>query len=295
VSDPRRPRAETLAWVERTLGAGARVVRCRRLTGGIASTVHQLDVEHAGRRRSYVLRWWSARDVDRTVAAERAVLAALEGSGVPAPRAVGATEDPALGPALLMTRLPGRVELVPRDRERWLDELAGMLARIHALQLDAKPFEPWLDPARLAPPPDARRPAVWREAFRRAAAPAPPTRARFVHRDYQHFNVLWSRGRLTGVVDWGEACRGPADVDVGHCRLNLALLFSAELAERFRRRYEAEAAREVDPWWDLHALLSYGPDWRHFLPLQIDGRAPLEVDGMTSRIEDVLDQTLRRL
>jgi Ser/Thr protein kinase RdoA (MazF antagonist) len=194
-----------------------------------------------------------------------------------------------------MTRLPGRVELVPRDRERWLDELAGMLARIHALAVDAKPFEPWLEPARLAPPPDARRPAVWREAFRRAADPAPPTRARFVHRDYQHFNVLWSRGRLTGVVDWGEACRGPADVDVGHCRLNLALLFSAELAERFRERYQAEASREVDPWWDLHALLSYGPDWRHFLPLQIDGRAPLEVDGMTSRIEDVLDQTLRRL
>jgi hypothetical protein len=78
VSDPRRPRAETLAWVEQTLGAGARVVRCRRLTGGIASTVHQLDVEQAGRRRSYVLRWWSARENGRPVASERAVLAALE-------------------------------------------------------------------------------------------------------------------------------------------------------------------------------------------------------------------------
>jgi hypothetical protein len=30
------------------------------------------------------------------------------------------------------------------------------------------------------------------------------------------------------------------------------------------------------------------------LPLQIDGRAPLDVDGMTSRVEDVLVRNLRR-
>ena len=29
--------------------------------------------------------------------------------------------------------------------------------------------------------------------------PASPT-LRFIHRDYQHFNLLWSRERLTGVV-----------------------------------------------------------------------------------------------
>ena len=51
----------------------------------------------------------------------------------------------------------------------------------------------------------------------------------------------------------------------------------------------------MDPYWDVHALLSYGPDWKHFLPLQINGRAPLEVDGMTRRMEDVLERSLRRL
>ena len=59
--------------------------------------------------------------------------------------------------------------------------------------------------------------------------------------------------------------------------------------------YEADAGRTVDPWWDVHALLSYNQHWKVFLPIQIDGRAPLDVDGMTSRIEDVLERALRRL
>jgi hypothetical protein len=59
--------------------------------------------------------------------------------------------------------------------------------------------------------------------------------------------------------------------------------------------YEAEAGRAVDPWWDVHALLSYGPGWKHFLPIQIDGRAPLDADGMTNRMDDLLARTLRRL
>jgi hypothetical protein len=58
--------------------------------------------------------------------------------------------------------------------------------------------------------------------------------------------------------------------------------------------YEAEAGRSVDPWWDVHALLSYGPGWGQFLPVQIDGRAPLDVAGMTARLEDLLARTLRR-
>jgi hypothetical protein len=34
------------------------------------------------------------------------------------------------------------------------------------------------------------------------------------------------------------------------------LLFSANVADRFREVYEAEAGRKVDPWWDVHSLLS---------------------------------------
>ncbi|TMQ06048.1 MAG: aminoglycoside phosphotransferase family protein [Deltaproteobacteria bacterium] len=224
----------------------------------------------------YVLRRWvpdgeHAEYVIGAVASETAVLTALERSDVPAPRVIGSTTDAAhAGPAVLMTRVPGHVHLMPGDRERWLQQMAHTLTRIHALDIDAKPFESWLDRSRLSPLPDASRPDIWSEAIRLVAEERPLTHTCFIHRDYQHFNLLWSRERLTGVIDWVEASVGPPDVDVGHCRLNLTVL-------------------------DVHSLLSFGPHWKRFLPIQIDGRAPLDVDGMTSRMEDVLARTLRRL
>ena len=74
--------------------------------------------------------------------------------------------NPALGgPAVLMTRVPGKMQLMPRDRERWLRQMAQMLVRIHALAVDGKPFESWLDRSQLSPPPDASRADIWREAI----------------------------------------------------------------------------------------------------------------------------------
>jgi aminoglycoside phosphotransferase (APT) family kinase protein len=295
------PPAQLLAWVEQTLGSSVRVVGWTRLTGGLTSIVHRLTVERNGRRDQYVLRWWVPDSEGepwsaRAVPLEAAALTKLEGSDIPAPRLIGSTTDPALGgPAVLMTRVPGTMQLMPRDRDRWLRQMAHMLARIHALDLDGQPFESWLDRSQLSPPPDASRADIWREAIALVAEERAPARTCFLHRDYQHFNMLWSRERLTGVVDWIEACVGPPEADVGHCRLNLTVLFSAALANGFRAIYEAESGRRVDAWWDVHALLSYGPSWQQFLPIQIDGRAPLDVQGMTGRMEEVLEGALRRV
>jgi hypothetical protein len=46
---------------------------------------------------------------------------------------------------------------------------------------------------------------------------------------------------------------------------------------------------------DSSVDLSNGPSWKQFLPIQIDGRAPLDVEGMTGRMEEVLERALRRL
>ncbi len=296
--------AEAVAWVQRTLGRGARVVGWRRLTGGLTSLVHRLTVVQNGRRRPFVLRRW-VPDAEhqeyaaRSVALETAILTALERSDLPTPRLIGSTTDAAHGgPAVLMTRVPGHVHLTPRDQERWLRQAAQTLTRIHALDINAKPFESWLDRSRLSPPSEASRTEIWNEAIALVAEEREPVRTCFIHRDYQQFNLLWSRERLTGVIDWVQASVGPPDIDVGLFRLNLTLLFSADVADRFRQIYEAEAGRKVDPQWDVHSLLTFGmlppSDWKRFLPILIDGRAPLDVDGMTSRVEDVLERTLRR-
>ncbi|MGC4378585.1 aminoglycoside phosphotransferase family protein [Fictibacillus sp. Mic-4] len=65
----------------------------------------------------------------------------------------------------------------------------------------------------------------------------PDARNGFIHRDYHPCNVLWEDGRLTGVVDWVNACIGPAGVDAGHCSLNLALLYGADDADFFLNAY----------------------------------------------------------
>ena len=102
-------------------------------------------------------------------------------------------------------------------------------------------------------------------------------------------------GRLTGVVDWVSAAAGPPDLDAGHCRLNLAVLFGADWAERFRLAYEARVGRRIDPWWDLYALASYNDSWRRFIPVQVDGHIRVDAAGMTGRVEELLQATLRRL
>ena len=63
------------------------------------------------------------------------------------------------------------------------------------LALDGKPFESWLDRSQLLPPPDASRADVWKEAIALVADERVPGAHSFLHRDYQHFNMLWSRER----------------------------------------------------------------------------------------------------
>ena len=35
-----------------------------------------------------------------------------------------------------------------------------------------------------------------------------PDRVTLIHRDYHPLNTLWSRGRITGIVDWASGCAG---------------------------------------------------------------------------------------
>jgi aminoglycoside phosphotransferase (APT) family kinase protein len=296
----RRPSPGTLAWAERALGPGFRVVATRRMTGGISSTVHRLTAERDGRRVFVVLRQYEyvAPGFTEPAGPEADILRGVRAAGLAAPELIAFSPqggDADGHSSVLMTRLAGHVYLTPDDPGRWLGQIADTAAAIHDAPVSAGPFKSWTDPARLVPPTSARRPELWRAAIRALQEERPPVPTCFIHRDYQHFNLLWARGRLTGVVDWGTACTGPPEIDVGHCRLNLAVLFSAEWAERFRLGYEARTGHRTDPWWDLHALASYDDKWRRFIPIQADGSISVDTDGMTARVEELLQGALRRL
>jgi aminoglycoside phosphotransferase (APT) family kinase protein len=267
------------------------------MTGGIVAAVHRLTIEYASGRRDVVV-LHQCEHYDTAVEREACNLSQVADAGLPAPRllAVCATGAEAGGhPTILMTRLAGRAELAPVDSGGWLGQMADLAVRIHHATVAAPEYERWIDPQELTVPATATRPQLWRAMASVLTASEPTYGPRFIHRDFPHFNLLWSRGRLTGVVDWGYAGSGPPDIDTGHCRLNLAVLFGAEWAERFRIAYEARAGRRVDPWWDLYALASYNDSWPEFIPIQVNGRARVDTAGMTGRVEDLIDATLRRL
>jgi aminoglycoside phosphotransferase (APT) family kinase protein len=231
------------------------------------------------------------------MAREPRVLRLLEGAPVPAPVLLGVSDGAATDgtAAVLMTRVPGRVDLAPRDPAGWVRQMATALAEVHSLAFDLPAYVPRPRPTPDADPPWWTTPAIWRAALEVLRSPPPTTPQCFTHGDYQHFNLLWSRGRLTGVVDWVQAATSAPDLDVGHCRLNLTILYGWERAEQLRQAYEAETGRRCEPWWDLHRLTGYDPDWQRFIPIQIAGHIPVDVAGMTGRVEEGLAATLARL
>jgi aminoglycoside phosphotransferase (APT) family kinase protein len=301
VSDRRaRPSPEALSWAVSSLGDGGRLVSVRPLVGGISSAVHGLVIEHrrSGRSR-VVMRRWLEPETESLVRREAAALTGLAATGIPAPALVAAdpSGDNAGCPALLMEWLPGQVDLAPRAPQRWLGALAHVGAQIHEAQIEVPPYEDGINLSGLASNSFAwsTRPDAWKHARGLLSGETAPSNDVFLHADFQHFNALWSRRQLSGIVDWTFAAIGPRELDTGRCRLNLAVLFSVEWAETFRHAYEAEAGVVLDPWWELRSLASYGPDWQSFIPLQVGDRARVDVAGMHARVDALLMSILQRM
>ena len=299
----RRPSADSLAWVAASMGPGSRVVGYRRLTGGVSSAVHQLTVERSGMRTFVVLRQYpGGLGLHSALETEIANLGVVGESGLSVPRILatdvrGASTGGA--PSLLMTRLRGHVDLNPADPQSWMTRIAEMAVQLHSLDLPAKAFQPWTD-SWIAPrggfevPVGARKPTVWTAAFGVMAMPPPIDTAVFLHGDFLPVNMLWSRGKITGLTDWNGIHRGSRAVDVGHLRRYVAALYSPEWSERLRTLYESIAGVTLDPWWDLYALLHHDDNQPKWIRRQVAGRRRVDEAGMTPRVEATIEAALRR-
>lgn len=162
-----------------------------------------------------------------------------------------------------MTRLAGRLDLTPKDMQVWLSEMAAVLPRIHELLPDEslRPYQPYSDPRTVDLPRWSHRQQAWRNVLDLARGPRPKTRRRFIHRDYHPGNILWSRGKLSGIVDWINASVGPPAIDVAHCRLNLVGLYGLPVADQFLAAYQSLLGRPADDWhpyWDAVDLMDSG-------------------------------------
>jgi Ser/Thr protein kinase RdoA (MazF antagonist) len=237
------------------------VLRWRRLAGASTSAVHRLDL--AGGRALVLRRYlWPGFLEEEPIAPQREVdaLRFASRNGLTVPRVLAADiTGEAVGdgvPSILMTFLPGRATGVPGLRA-----LADVAAAIH--DVDPAGFDheyyPWYRDTTTGPPPSATRPELWDAAIAAWRDRMPAYQPRFVHRDFHPGNVLWSRGRSTGVVDWANACRGPWGCDVAHCRAQLTVLAGPETADRFLAAYESLTGRTLDPYWEIASVLEYGP------------------------------------
>jgi aminoglycoside phosphotransferase (APT) family kinase protein len=258
-----------LRWVLSVVEPGSRVVAAQQIALGGWHVNHALDVVAPdGRVRGLVLRrWarpgWQADYPDYTVEREMRVLSLLAQKVIPAPHVVAADPD-GIGcdvPALLLTRLPGHPPGSSEySRDDFTDQLAGMLAQIHTVQLPDPPFPSlrlYYDRPHATLPDWLPRTRVWTAAVAAVREPPPATVDVMLHRDYHPENTLWTDGRLSGVVDWTQASTGPAGFDLGHMRWNLVADHGQAIADRFLADYQAVTRHDLEcqPNWDLVALL----------------------------------------
>ncbi len=251
---------DALAWAEETVGPVAEV---RALEGGRTSTMLALTPCHG---EAVVLRLmtvepWRTHGAELTTR-ERDTQQLLAGTPVPAPRslALDAAGERCGHPAHLMTLAPGRLELARVDADA-LGHLADLLARVHALEPrdDGRLFQSWAWEAKYVVPPWASDPGPWQEAFALLHTPAPAYEPTFLHRDFGLHNVLWSQGRVTGLVDWVETSVGPAWLDVAHCATNLALRHGSEAADAFAAAYVDRTGRSPEPYLDVMDVVGFLP------------------------------------
>jgi aminoglycoside phosphotransferase (APT) family kinase protein len=196
-------------------------------------------------------------------------LAILEAERIPAPRALWS--DPAglaFGvPAIVLTRIRGGPIGRPSDPIRWAQQLGAVLARIHTLPIkeyDLSYLPPafevapvFLDRA-LTPTRDvAAHPLaeVVLTGLRRLRDTLELKRPVFVHGDFWPGQAIWWRGQLQGIVDWDFPRLDDPGVDIGYCRMDIAIMTNPAVADEFLQAYEAatgESFRNLR-FWDLLA------------------------------------------
>ncbi|HEX9641648.1 MAG TPA: phosphotransferase [Candidatus Krumholzibacteria bacterium] len=251
------------------------------MRGGLGARTQVLDIEDAaGARSKVVLRVYLPGRTTLTPDRARREFRTIElvqSAGVPSPRPLYLdAEGEYLGePAMLLSYLPGRSMYQPRGVNVWVRELAQAMHAIHAVTPDRHDLS-WL-PRRgreelaaelegMRERVDAHEDGIAREAF--AALEANQDRIAWVepcliHEDFWPGNTVWFRGRLTGVIDWANACLGDPRLDPAQCCIDSHLVNGAGVSEALRDAYAALASRAVpDQWYfdlyvGLRGLLEY--------------------------------------
>ncbi|BAC12447.1 hypothetical protein [Oceanobacillus iheyensis HTE831] len=271
-------------WVLEYFPKGSFITNINCLKGSTTSTLVGITIEHPDKTESQVVlkQYNKPEAVGKSEAitsveneANSLIVAnSLRGNS---PKLIGTDKygDISEYPLLLMSKLPGAVDLHPDSISTWIEKLAITLVEIH--QNDIKDFSSkhfrYQQSDDLNIPVWSQYPEVWKALIEIAKQPEPMYDPIFIHRDFHPVNVLWQDGEVAGVVDWTNGCIGHAGIDLGHCRWNLAMIFGVEEADIFLQYYIKQAGNrfKYDMYWDNVSLMdvlmdhpSVYPGWAAF-------------------------------
>ncbi len=241
---------DAYAGIVARLFPGAALEAVNRLAGGVSADVHRLDLRLAGgRTTSLVLRAHGASHAGHSAELEYELLQALHRGGVPVPEPllVDASGSLLSEPFLVMAFVEGTSTVPVGQEGRYLDGMADVLAKIHALPTDDLPPLP----ARNDPLPEVLdflpEGPEWGElrAHLRSMADTEYTGSpRLLHGDFWPENLLWRNGAVAAILDWEDAALGDPLSDVACCRVELRYRFGRASMERFTRAYAKHRAAD---------------------------------------------------
>lgn len=260
------------------------------MSGATSSDLYLLEYpDHREVLRVFRAERWET-PADELSTRESRILDALRQTSLPVPRPIATLA----GNGVLMSWLPGVVDLPRLPTGQWLATLAGTLAAIHSSGAEVPYlYESWNQTAAEEPPDWWQDRTLWTniQSYVQATPNFTPV---FIHRDYHPVNVLWEGERISGVVDWINACMGPVGVDVAHCRLNLAIMYGQDTADAFLAAYmNAAPGYRHHAYWDLDDALGALPDVKPYPPWAEFGLSGLTTELVRSRMEAFVAAALR--
>ncbi len=246
-------------WAEQHTGD---IQSIKALKGGISTSVYHLACE----KGDFVLRVidnadWLAIEPD-LAEHEAAGLQVLANYDIPAPGFVAFDNgDACQMPVVLSTYIPGKIVLQPDDLNTWLHELARAMTKLHRIDVqDFKwQYESWFDSEKIRTAPHwIDNLELWQEATTICQKPLPRQDSlSLIHRDYHPGNVLFQDGRISGIVDWINMCRGVPFVDVATCRIDVMCLHGVAAANQLKDYYEDISGTGHQSVQDIHAFFDF--------------------------------------
>lgn len=221
---------------------GQQVVHIDRMADGHAGHTFGLDLRTAeGDLNRYILKMGPPgvpRRGSTDIVRQAPLLAALHADGLAVPDICWASagEEELGAPFIVMSRLPGRTIIIWEPDPSFLDGSiflpdlwiagASILAQIHKVRHDVI-LPDWEHPTILSAELDRwtaltrhSEGSEWQDILLTLATTLRETMPAeepvgLVHGDFQPGNILFDKGRITGVIDWDLAAIGPQGIDVG--------------------------------------------------------------------------------